>query len=119
MVNHGHADYKYSKEELRELYENIRDRNYRIVVNNDGVNLFNKNTFITAIDPYDFYESLDVKDDPGHAFYLGLELSRAQIAYQLGKEYEQDQELEWGCIVDKEDDDKMKTKELGPTFKKK
>ena len=46
-----------------------------------------------AKDPYDLYEFIDVEGDIGHAFYLGLELARAQIAYQLGKEYEQDEEL--------------------------
>ena len=29
-------------------------------------------------------------------FYLGVELARAQIAFQLGKNYDQDNELEWG-----------------------
>ena len=31
-----------------------------------------------------------------HMFYLGVELGRAQIAWQLGKRYSQDSELEWG-----------------------
>ena len=31
-----------------------------------------------------------------HAFYLGVELARAQIAHQLGKRYVQDNELRWG-----------------------
>jgi hypothetical protein len=37
-----------------------------------------------------------VHDDASHAFYLGVELARAQIAWQLKKRYVQDQALEWG-----------------------
>ena len=33
---------------------------------------------------------------PSHAFYLGVELARAQIAHQLGKRYVQDEELNFG-----------------------
>ena len=58
-------------------------------------------------------------DDSGHAFYLGVELSRAQIAHQLGKFYSQDEELSWGCLVEKDEDDKMSFKPTGPTYKKK
>ena len=62
---------------------------------------------------------IDVEGDIGHAFYLGLELAGAQIAYQLGKEYEQDEELKWGCLVDHEIDDKLTFKQTGSTYKKK
>jgi hypothetical protein len=37
-----------------------------------------------------------VEDDASHAFYLGVELARAQIAWQLKKRYSQDEELQWG-----------------------
>ena len=37
--------------------------------------------------------------DASHAFYLGVELARAQIAFQLGKRYVQDRELDWGVAV--------------------
>lgn len=38
--------------------------------------------------------------DGGHAFYLGVELGRAQIAWQLGKRYNQDEPLDWGCAYE-------------------
>ena len=97
---------------------NIKDKNYRIYVNDDVIHLFNKNVYKIFSDPFDFYEHLEVSDDSGHAFYLGVELARAQIAHQLQKEYQQDEELSWGCLVDKKVDNKLKSKELGPTFKK-
>jgi len=43
-----------------------------------------------------------VEQDGGHAFYLGVELARAQIARQIGKRYVQDQPLKWGCLVREE-----------------
>ena len=39
---------------------------------------------------------MDINDDSSHAFYLGIELAKAQIALQLGKDYDQDNELKWG-----------------------
>jgi len=36
----------------------------------------------------------------------------------LRKDYSQDEELDWGCLIDKKDDNKLQSKELGPTFKK-
>ena len=44
---------------------------------------------------------MNVNDDASHSFYLGVELARAQIAYQLGKDYDQDNELNWGIAVEK------------------
>lgn len=41
-------------------------------------------------------ETTGVENDGGHAFYLGVELARAQIAQVLGKRYAQDQPLTWG-----------------------
>ena len=43
------------------------------------------------------FPRLGLESDASHAFYLGVELARAQIAWQLGKRYVQDQELDWGC----------------------
>ena len=118
LINHGHKDYAYTSDELSDMKSNIKDKNYRIYVNDDGVHLFNKTIYKVFSDPYDFYEFLEVDEDSGHSFYLGVELARAQIAYQLRKEYSQDEELDWGCLIDKKADNKLQSKELGPTFKK-
>jgi len=118
LINHGHKDYPYSSNELEDMKSNIKDKNYRIYVNDDGIHLFNKSIYKVFYDPFDFYEFLEVDDDSGHSFYLGVELARAQVAYQLRKEYSQDEELDWGCLVDKKVDNKITSKQLGPTFKK-
>jgi dihydropteroate synthase-like protein len=119
LTTHEEDPIRYSSKEIKELFEQVKDSSYRIMNTDDGVNLFNKKELQVAIDPFDFFEKIDVGDDTGHAFYLGVELARAQIAHQLGKTYEQDEELKWGCLVDEKIDDKLEFKEQGPTFKKK
>jgi hypothetical protein len=42
-------------------------------------------------------------DDAPHAFYMGVELAKAQIALQLGKRYEQDAALNWYAATDASD----------------
>ena len=119
LTTHEEDPIRYDAQEVEELFEQVKDSSYRIMNTDDGVNLFNKKGLQVAIDPFDFFEKIDVGDDTGHAFYLGVELARAQIAHQLGKTYEQDEELKWGCLVDEKIDDKLEFKEQGPTFKKK
>ena len=119
LTTHEEDPIRYNAQEVEELFEQVKDSSYRIMNTDDGVNLFNKKGLQVAIDPFDFFEKIDVGDDTGHAFYLGVELARAQIAHQLGKTYEQDEELKWGCLVDEKIDDKLEFKEQGPTFKKK
>ncbi len=48
------------------------------------------------------------QNDASHAFYLGVELARAQIAWQLKKRYVQDEALDWGVssMTEKVDDRK-------------
>ena len=55
---------------------------------------------LLAQDPFALWPQLGLENDAGHAFYMGVELARAQIAWQLGKRYVQDQPLDWGAAVD-------------------
>ena len=90
-----------SKRELKEIKSMVKDKNFRIFLSEDGINVFNSETFTNGVDPYDFFEKMNVNDNASHSFYLGVELARAQIAYQLGKDYDQDNELDWGVAVEK------------------
>ena len=119
LTTHENDSLKYTYDEIVELSKDIKDPSYRIMVSEKGIQLFNRDGMTTAIDPFDFFKSINVGSDVGHAFYLGVELARAQIAQQLGKTYIQDEELKWGCLVDNEVDDKMSFKKMGSTFKKK
>jgi hypothetical protein len=80
--------------------------------------MFNRDGLMQDTDPFAFYPQLNLKDDTGHAFYLGAELAKAQIAWQLGKRYTQDEELDWGSAIHKDEIDLNEQKEQGTTMKK-
>ncbi len=82
----------------------VRDRNWRIQVAEDGIHLYNRDTHRVAADPFALFPHLGVERDGAHAFYLGVELARAEIAFRLGKRYVQDEPLRWGVAVDESDE---------------
>jgi dihydropteroate synthase-like protein len=100
MTVHEASPFPYTTQEIKELASQITDPSYRIQTSAEGVHIFNRDGIHTATDPFDLYPKLGVQNDAGHAFYLGVELARAEIAWQLGKRYSQDQALAWGCAVD-------------------
>ena len=116
---HELKPFPYSFAQVRELAAAIRDPNYRIQVSSEGVHLFNRDGLATHDDPFDFYPALGVENDGGHAFYLGVELARAQIARQLGKRYVQDQPLRWGAALPEVEQDLTRQQEAGTTMKRK
>jgi dihydropteroate synthase-like protein len=116
---HEIKPYPYNFEQISELAADIRDPNFRIQVSHDGIHLYNRDGLITHQDPFDFYPRLGVEEDGGHAFYLGVELARAQIAHQLGKRYVQDQALCWGAALAEVEQDMKQQQAPGTTLKKK
>lgn len=100
MALHETAPFPYTLEEIQEWAAEIKDPSFRIQTSSDGVHVYNRDGFQTALNPFDFYANLHVDSDASHAFYLGVELARAQIAWQLGKRFTQDQQLTWGCAAD-------------------
>ncbi len=114
---HEMHPFPYSLEQIQELASAIRDPNFRIQVSAEGIHLYNRNGLTTHEDPFDFFSELEVENDGGHAFYLGVELSRAQIARQLGKRYVQDQPLNWGCALPATSEDMNHYQQAGPTKK--
>jgi len=118
LITHERRPFPDTAQEIAELASNIKDPNYRIKVADQGIYMFNRDGLMQDIDPFAFYPQLDLKEDTGHAFYLGAELAKAQIAWQLGKRYTQDEELEWGCATNKIEDDLTQQKVEGTTIKK-
>lgn len=100
LALHERKPFPYATDEIAELAQHVKDLNYRIQVAAAGVHVYNRDGLHIATDPYDLFPQLAVENDAPHAFYLGLELARAQIAWQLGKRYAQDEELKWGCVLD-------------------
>jgi dihydropteroate synthase-like protein len=95
-----------SPAEVTENAAQVADANFRVEVAENGVHIYNRDGHHVAADPFDLFPKLGVERDGAHAFYLGVELARAQIAYQLGKRYAQDNELGWGVTVDRPRSDK-------------
>lgn len=100
MALHERAPFPLSRAEIEALYQQVKDPSYRIFISPEGLHIFNRDGFHSAENPFDLYPKLGVEQDGGHAFYLGVELARAEIARQLGKRYAQDEPLRWGCQVD-------------------
>lgn len=96
MGLHERKPFPYSVDEISSLAKLIKDDNFRIQVAQDGIYIYNRDGIRHDIDPFRLYPLLNVADDASHAFYLGVELARAQIAWQLKKRYTQDEELQWG-----------------------
>jgi len=111
-----------SPAEITALAAEIRDQNYRIEVAEDGVHIYNRNGHHVSDDPFQLFPHLDTRADPGHAFYLGVETARAEIAYRLGKRYAQDEPLQFGVVAETkgsaDDAHLMKFKEAGTTLQK-
>lgn len=94
---HERAPFPYDRKEIEQMALSIRDPSFRIQVSEVGIHVYNRDGVRDGADPFALYPRLGVNDDAGHAFYLGVELARAEIARNLGKRYVQDQPLRWGC----------------------
>lgn len=105
------------------LAREIKDRNFRIEVTEAGVHVFNRDGERVAVDPFQHFPELNVEDDGAHAFYLGVELARAEIAYRLGKRYAQDEGLKFGVAGETaeslEEAHRLEFKKAGSTLLKK
>jgi dihydropteroate synthase-like protein len=88
-------------EEIAATAAQVRDPNFRVQVSSDGIHVYNRDGHRLAQDAFTLWPQLKLDDDAPHAFYMGVELARAEIAWQLGKRYVQDQSLDWGVAVEK------------------
>ena len=100
MTVHGKRPFPDAPDEIAARAREVRDPNFRVQVSREGLHVYNRDGLRLARDPFALWPQLGLEDDAGHAFYMGVEVARAQIAWQLGKRYVQDQPLEWGCAVD-------------------
>ena len=116
LCMHERRPFPYSKAEIEETAAAVRDPSYRVQVSNDGIHVYNRDGLHTDTDPFALFRKLEFQDDVGHAFYMGTELARAQIAWQLGKRHVQDQELNWGCACDKKEQDLTRQAPSGSTL---
>jgi dihydropteroate synthase len=98
---HARKPFPYNADEINEFYQDVKDPSYRVQVSEEGIHVYNRDGINTNSNPFELFPKLDLlQDDAPHAFYMGVELGKAQIAWQLGKPYRQDEELDWGVCVD-------------------
>jgi dihydropteroate synthase-like protein len=88
---------------LDELAHAIKDPNYRLFAEDDLLHVVSAGLHLSDADPFDLFEKLlptAAKGiEPSHAFYLGYEMAKAVTALTLGKEYRQDESLDWGFLT--------------------
>ncbi|HEY1735504.1 MAG TPA: DUF6513 domain-containing protein, partial [Methylovirgula sp.] len=103
--------------EIQERAREVRDKNFRIETAEDGIHIYNRDLHHVARDAMSLYPLLDLAADGAHAFYLGTELAKAEIAFALGKRYVQDEPLDFGCATEKTEDDLSRLREAGHTLR--
>lgn len=107
--------FPYGPDEIGAMAAAVKDPSFRIQISQAGMHIYNRDGLHTATDPFQLWPHLKLEHDGGHAFYLGVELARAQIAWQLGKRYSQDEQLAWGCMQPRPAEDASRQCAPGPT----
>ena len=94
---------EFGETEIANLATQIRDHNYRIFAEADQIHLIGGGHHFRDVDPFVVFDKLaDTAPknlDASHAFYLGFEMCKAMTAAQLGKQYTQDEALNWGHLT--------------------
>jgi dihydropteroate synthase-like protein len=119
LALHDQKPFANSSGEIAELAAQVRDANFRIEVAEDGIHVFNRKLHRVAQSAMALFGELGVEHDGPHAFYLGTELMKAEIAWRLGKRYAQDSPLDWGCAADRPKEDLTRSAEPGHTLRAK
>jgi dihydropteroate synthase-like protein len=115
---HDKRPYASTPDEIAELARELRDANFRIEVAEDGVHIFARGFHALASDAMSLFPQLGVEKDGAHAFYLGTELMKAELAFRLGKRYRQDEPLDFGAALDSNTEDQERFKEIGHTLRR-
>ncbi len=116
---HDKKPFPNSAQEVGEVAVQVTDDNFRIETAEDGVHVYNRHGHHVGQDALALFGRLGVERDGAHAFYLGAELMKAEIAWRLGKRYAQDEPLDWGAAADEPAEDRTRLKEIGHTMRAK
>jgi hypothetical protein len=114
---HELKPYPQTPEEIQASAAAVRDGNFRIEAAEDGIHIYNRDGHHVAADPFALFTKLGVDADGAHAFYLGYELAKAEMARALGKRYAQDNPLDWGVAAEKKSEDLTRHAPEGSTLK--
>ena len=114
---HDRKPFPNSPEEIAELAAQVKDGNFRIETAEDAIHIYARGVHHVTQDAFSLFPVLGIDNDSPHAFYLGAELSKAEIAWRLGKRYIQDEPLDWGCAVERIVEDLTRLRERGHTLR--
>jgi dihydropteroate synthase-like protein len=114
---HDRSPFPNTPQEIAELAAQVKDANFRIETAEDGIHVYNRDGHYVAQNAFSLFPKLGISRDAPHAFYLGAELMKAEIAWRLGKRYAQDEPLDWGCAVDRSAEDLTRLREVGHTLR--
>jgi dihydropteroate synthase-like protein len=119
---------EFGPDALSQLAAQIKDRNYRLFAEGNELHLIGPSLHLADRDPFVIFERLlhpgfgNAEDrhppqaiDAAHAFYLGFELAKASIALTLGKQYRQDEALDWGYLTVAEESHRLRKSAAGRT----
>ncbi len=105
MTVHAKHPFPDSPEEIAATAAQVRDPNFRVQVSEAGVHVYNRDGLRTGQGAFELWPQLHLENDASHAFYMGVELAHAELAWRLGKRYVQDQPLDWGCADERDAED--------------
>lgn len=101
---------EFGEGHFESLAGQLKDQNYRLFAERNEVHAVAAGLHLADVDPFRLFDRL-LHPEPGsgrapprnidasHAFYLGYELAKAHTAIVLGKEYHQDESLDWGYLT--------------------
>ncbi|MFN3193303.1 MAG: DUF6513 domain-containing protein [Aureliella sp.] len=92
---------------IESLAKQVKDRNVRIFAEDNQIHAVSRETHVFDRDPFRVMDLLlqsPIGDsiNASHAFYLGFEMAKALTANTLGKQYTQDEALNWGFLTREE-----------------
>jgi dihydropteroate synthase-like protein len=95
---------EHGEETLQRLARQITDPNFRLFAERGAIHVLNDKMRLQGSDPFELFREMIKREaiDPAHAFYLGYEMAKAVTALTLGKNYTQDQALNWGFLTKSE-----------------
>ncbi|GAA0750115.1 DUF6513 domain-containing protein [Ideonella azotifigens] len=99
MTVHAKHPFPDTPQEIEQVAAQVKDPNFRVQVSASGLHVYNRDGLRLGQGAFELWPQLKLEGDASHAFYMGVELAHAEIAWQLGKRYVQDQPLDWGCAV--------------------
>lgn len=99
MQVHDKHPFPDTPAEIAATAAGVRDPNFRVQVSAEGLHVYNRDGLRSGHGAFELWPQLKLEHDAAHAFYMGVELAHAEIAWRLGKRYVQDQPLDWGAAV--------------------